>query len=286
MSRLRELFARPGIVASLAVHDVFTGLIAERAGLELLFLGGFGVSASMLGLPDLNFLTATEMAEAIRRLTARVTVPVVADGDTGHGEAHNVRRTVELFEAAGAAGILLEDQVTPKRCGHFANKQVVPTDEFVRRIEAAVSARRNPDFVIFARSDARQMNGLGDAIARVNAGLAAGAEAAFVEAPQTLEELAEVPRRVPAPLLANMLTGGATPIVPVPELGRMGYKVAVAPVETLMVTARAVRGLCEQWLREGRVDQLAATAMNFAELKDLLGVEDYIQGPVTRSRTK
>src|ERR1041384_821634 len=148
--RVRELISQPGIIRSLGAHDVFTALIVEQAGFEDVFTGGFGPSASLLGLPDLNFLTMTEMADAVRRMAARVSIPVIADGDTGHGDLHNVQRTVESFESAGAAGILLEDQVMPKRCGHFANKQVVPTGEMVLKIKAAVAARSDPDFLIFA----------------------------------------------------------------------------------------------------------------------------------------
>ena len=142
--------------------------LPEQAGFETVFIGAFGTSASMLGLPDLNFLTMSEMADAVRRMAARVGVPVIADGDTGYGDLHNVQRTVEAFEAAGASGILLEDQVMPKRCGHFANKRVIPSEEMVLKIKAAVKAKSDPDFVIFARTDARQMNGLDDAIDRVN----------------------------------------------------------------------------------------------------------------------
>jgi methylisocitrate lyase len=166
--RLRELLKQPGIIRSLGAHDVFAALIVEQAGFETVFIGRFGTSASMLGLPDLNFLTMSEMAEAVRRMAARVCIPVIADGDTGYGDLHNVQRTVEAFEAAGASGILLEDQVMPKRCGHFANKRVIPSEEMVLKIKAAVKAKSDPDFVIFARTDARQMNGLDDAIDRVN----------------------------------------------------------------------------------------------------------------------
>src|SRR5947208_16968902 len=158
--RIRQLLSQPGIIRSLGAHDVFTALIVEQAGFETVFVGGFGTSASLLGLPDLNFLTMTEMADAVRRMTARVSIPVIADGDTGHGDLHNVQRTVEAFEVAGAAGILLEDQVMPKRCGHFANKQVIPTDEMILKIKAAVRAKSDPNFLVFARTDPRQMNGL------------------------------------------------------------------------------------------------------------------------------
>jgi 2-methylisocitrate lyase-like PEP mutase family enzyme len=206
--RIRELLSQPGIIRSLGAHDVFTALIVEQAGFETVFIGGFGTSASMLGLPDLNFLTMTEMADAAGRMAARVSIPVIADGDTGHGDLHNVQRTVECFESAGAAGILLEDQVMPKRCGHFANKQVIPTGEMLLKIKAAVRAKTNPDFLIFARTDARQMNGLEDAIDRVNRSCDAGADIAFIEAPQSLVELEQIPKRVNYPLFVNMLSGG------------------------------------------------------------------------------
>ena len=274
--RFRELLARPGLIRSLGAHDVFSAVLLERAGLEMVFLGGFGASASLLGLPDLNFLTLTEMADAIRRTTARVNVPVIADGDTGHGGLLNVARTVREFEAAGAAGLLLEDQVMPKRCGHFADKQVVSREEFLARIAAAVKARRDPDFVIFARTDARAGLGLDEAIERVNAAAAAGADVAFIEAPQSEAELAAIPRRVRVPVLANMLTGGVTPIRSCDELAAMGYKLAVAPVESLMVCARAIEDLCAAWQTTGRVDAVAGEAMSFARLKQVLGVETWL----------
>src|SRR5438132_13379805 len=172
--RLRDLLKKPGILRSLGAHDVFTARLIEAGGLETVFLGGFGTSASMLGLPDVGFLTLTEMADAVRRMALGVRIPVVADGDTGHGDLHNVVRTVREFEQAGAAGMLLEDQVTPKRCGHFGGKQVIPTDEMVSKLQAALDARRNPDFVIFARTDARAVLGIDAAIARSQAYAAAG----------------------------------------------------------------------------------------------------------------
>lgn len=275
--RLRALLAQPGIIRSLGAHDVFTALIVERAGFETVFIGGFGTSASQLGLPDLNFLTMTEMADAVRRMAARVSIPVIADGDTGHGDLHNVQRTIEAFEAAGAAGILLEDQVMPKRCGHFADKQVIPTEEMVLKIKAAVRAKSDPNFVIFARTDARQMNGLEDAIDRINRCCAAGADIAFIEAPQSIAELETIPKRVKYPLFVNMLTGGVTPILPVKDLEQLGYKVVVCPIESLMVCARAMRDLCDAWMKTGRVDQLATQAMTFADVKQLLGVETFLK---------
>jgi 2,3-dimethylmalate lyase len=275
--RLRELLEQPGIIRSLGAHDVFTALIVEQAGFETVFIGGFGTSASMLGLPDLNFLTMSEMAEAVRRMATRVCIPVIADGDTGYGDLHNVQRTVEAFEAAGASGILLEDQVMPKRCGHFANKRVIPSEEMVLKIKAAVKAKSDPDFVIFARTDARQMNGLDDAIDRVNRCCDSGADIAFIEAPESRAELEEIPKRVKHPLFVNMLTGGVTPILSVKELEQLGYKIVVCPIESLMVCARAMRDLCEAWKNTGRVDKLATQAMSFAEVKKLLGVEEFLK---------
>jgi len=275
--RLRQLLTQSGIIRSLGAHDVFTALVVEQAGFETVFIGGFGTSASMLGLPDINFLSVSEMADAVRRMAARVSIPVIADGDTGHGDLHNVQRTVELFESAGASAILLEDQVMPKRCGHFANKQVVPTEEMVLKIKAAVRAKSDPSFVIFARTDARQMNGLDDAIDRVNRCCDAGADIAFIEAPESLKELEEIPKRVKHPLFVNMLTGGVTPILSVKELEQLGYKIVVCPIESLMVCARAMRDLCESWKTTGRVDKLATAAMSFAEVKKLLGVEEFLK---------
>src|SRR6266550_786062 len=195
--RLRELLAQPGIIRSLGAHDVFTALIVEQAGFETVFIGGFGASASMLGLPDLNFLTMTEMAEAVRRMTTRLRIPVIADGDTGHGDLHNVQRTVAAFERAGAAGMLLEDQVTPKRCGHFEGKQVIPVEEMVLKLQAARDARCDPDFVIVARTDALAVEGIDAAIARARRYGEVGADVCFIEAPESRQELERIPREVP-----------------------------------------------------------------------------------------
>ena len=273
---LRKLLSQPGIVRSLGAHDVFTALIVEQTGFETVFIGGFGTSASLLGLPDLNFLTMSEMADSLRRMSARVSIPVIADGDTGHGDLHNVERTVTTFESAGASGILLEDQVSPKRCGHFADKQVVPKEEMILKVKAAVRARRDPNFVIFARTDARQMNGLDDAVDRVNRYCDAGADIAFIEAPQSRDELEEIPRRVDFPLFVNMLTGGVTPILSVQELEELGYKIVVCPIESLMVCARAIRDLCETLKTTGRVDRIATEAMTFDEVKKVLGLSAYL----------
>lgn len=274
--RLRELLGQPGVIRSLGAHDVFTARLVEQAGLETVFIGGFGTAASMLGLPDVGLLTMTEMADAVRRMAQRVSIPVVADGDTGHGDLHNVVRTVQEFERAGAAGILLEDQVTPKRCGHFEGKQIIPLEEMELKLKAALAARRDPDFVLIARTDARAVEGIDGAIKRARRFGEVGADVCFIEAPQSLDELRRIPKEVPYPLLVNMLTGGVTPILPVAELGQLGYKIVVCPIESLLVTGLAVQKLIQSLLTKGRVDLDQGQMLTFAQVKELLGLNEVL----------
>ena len=271
--QFRELLNKPGVIRSLGAHDVFTARLIEAAGLETVFIGGFGTSASMLGLPDVGFLTLTEMADAVRRMALRVSIPVVADGDTGHGDLHNVVRTVREFERAGAAGVLLEDQVTPKRCGHFEGKQVIPAQEMVLKLRAALEARRDRDFVVVARTDARAVEGIDAAIERANRYGETGADVCFIEAPESRAELERIPREVRYPLLVNMLTGGVTPILTVEELHKLGYKIVVCPIESLLIVGTAIQRLIQVLLSKGRVDLPAAEMMTFAEVKKVLGLE-------------
>jgi 2-methylisocitrate lyase-like PEP mutase family enzyme len=275
-ARLRELLRRPGVIRSLGAHDVFTARLIEASGLETVFIGGFGTAASLLGLPDVGLLTLTEMADAVRRMAGAVRIPVVADGDTGHGDLHNVARTVREFERAGAAGVLLEDQVTPKRCGHFQGKQVIPAAEMVLKLRAALQERRDPDFVIVARTDARAVEGIDGAIHRANQYAEAGADVCFIEAPQSRQELERIPREVGRPLLVNMLSGGVTPILPVAELDKLGYKIVVCPIESLLVAGAAVRRLIQVLLANGRTDLPAGEMMSFAEVKRLLGLDEVL----------
>jgi 2,3-dimethylmalate lyase len=275
-SRLRQLLHAPGVIRSLGAHDVFSARLIEAAGLEAVFLGGFGTAASLLGLPDVGLLTLTEMAGAVRRMAGRVSIPVVADGDTGHGDLHNVARTVREFERAGAAGILIEDQVTPKRCGHFQGKQVIPAGEMVLKLKAALDARRHPALVLVARTDARAVEGFAAAIDRANRYGEAGADVCFIEAPQSSEELERIPREVRYPLLVNMLSGGVTPILPVEELRRLGYKIVVCPIESLLVCGTALRRLIDALMTRGRCDLPPGEMMTFAEVKALLGLDEIL----------
>jgi 2,3-dimethylmalate lyase len=276
--RLRQMLAGQQIIRSFAPHDVFTARILEDAGIELLFLGGFGVSASALGIPDIGLTTLTEMTEAVRRMADRLAVPLIADGDTGHGNLHNVARTVRDFERAGASGILLEDQVAPKRCGHFSGKQVVPAEEMLDKLKTALDTRHDPDFVIIARTDARAVEGLDAAIERACRYGEAGADVCFVEAPQSIDELSTIARAVPFPQLANMLPGGVTPILPADELEQLGFRVVVDPVGTLLTTGHVVRQLAKAMLNEGRVDLLSSQMLGFDEVKRLLGLDENSDG--------
>lgn len=275
--RLRELLARPTALRSLGAHDVFSALFMEQGGLEMVFLGGFGAAASLLGLPDLNFLTQTEMADQVRRVAARLSIPVVADADTGHGELPQVVRTVRLFEQAGAAGLLLEDQVAPKRCGHFDRKQVIEAEAMVAKLAAALDARQDPDFVIIARTDARAVYGLDDAIDRANRYGEAGADIVFLEAPQSVAELEAIAARVRYPQLVNLVTGGKTPILPADQLAAMGFKIVVCPVESLMVCAVALQRLIAALQCDGRVDALIESeGLSFSALKQMLGLDEWL----------
>ena len=280
--RLRELLSRPEIIRSFAPHDVFSARVLEDAGVELLFLGGFGVSASAFGLPDVGLVTLTEMTEAVRRMADATTVPLIADGDTGHGNLRNVARTVRDFERAGASGLLIEDQVSPKRCGHFSGKQVIPADQMLEKLKIVLGMRTDPNFVIIARTDARGPEGLDVAIERANKYGEAGADMCFVEAPQSLDELQRVGREVEYPQLANMLPGGVTPILSADELQELGFRIAVDPIATLMAAGHVTRQLAAAMLDAGRVDRSDVPMFEFDEVKRLLHADEHEALPQPR----
>jgi 2-methylisocitrate lyase-like PEP mutase family enzyme len=275
-SQIRELMEKPGIIKTLGAHDVLTAVMVEQCGFDTVFIGGFGTSASLYGLPDLNFLGMSEMVDATRRMTHRVSIPVVADADTGHGDLHNVMRCVNEFEGAGAAGIILEDQVFPKRCGHFGNKQVIPADDMVMKFKAAVEARHDPDFLFIARTDSRETDGLDASIDRINRYCDAGADVAFIEAPLSVEELEEICKRVEYPKFVNMLAFGKTPILSVSELEEMGFKMVVAPIDSVLLTAHVMREMGEVFKRDGHTKNLEDKMVGFDEIKEILGLEDYL----------
>jgi 2,3-dimethylmalate lyase len=267
---LRRLLAREEIILSVGAHDVFTALLVERAGFDTVFLGGFGAAASLLGVPDIGLITMTEMADQVRRMAGRMRIPVIADGDDGHGDVHNAVRTIDLFEGAGAAGILIEDQVHPKRCGHFDDKKVVPREAIAEKLRACLAARRDPDFIVIGRTDARAVLGLDEAIDRAKMYRDLGCDIVFVEAPQSRAEVERIAREVKAPMLANMLTGGKTPPFTRKELQDLGYRIAVYPVESLMVQARAFAGMLEALKRDGDLEGVRDSLTTFEDLKRIL----------------
>lgn len=255
------------------VFDALSARLAARAGFEVVFLSGYGMSATQLGEPDFGILNQGEAIATAERVCAAVEVPVVVDADTGYGSVVNVMRTVRELVRAGAAGIFLEDQVWPKRCGHMRGKRVIPVEEQVGKLRAAVEARGEADLVIVARTDARQAVGLDDAIARALAYREAGADALFVEAPQSLDELREIGRRLPPPLVANMVEQGATPDLDLAELAAIGFSWVVYPVAGLFAATHAMRGLYARLRADGTTRGFRDRLVSFPEFNDLIGLD-------------
>ncbi|MCT9127027.1 isocitrate lyase/PEP mutase family protein [Cupriavidus gilardii] len=225
---LRRRLAEPGMTIAPGAYDAIGARLIEQAGFTACYMTGAGTAAAR-GFPDFGLLTMGEMSENAGIMARSISIPLIADADTGYGNELNVTRTVREYEARGVAAIHLEDQVAPKRCGHLDGKEVVPLEEFISKIRAAAEARSSTDFLIIARTDARAVYGLDEAIARANAALAAGADMAFVEATQTAEEAARVPREVDGPCLLNVVPGGRTPVYDLHEAEQMGYKLAILP---------------------------------------------------------
>lgn len=273
-SRVDLLLSERQTVLFPGVYDVLGAKIAAQAGFELLFISGYSVAASQLGLPDFGYLTQTEMVQTARRVCRSVKQPVIVDADTGYGNALNVIRTVNELIDAGAAGMFLEDQVWPKRCGHMRGKRVIPVEEHVKKIEAAVDARAGRDFFIVARTDTRQVAGLSAAIKRCKAYRKAGADALFIEAPRSVEELKIMAKQLEGPLVANMLEGGVTPLLTQDELAAIGIQLIVCPLTALFGAAKAMTDLLLHLRRMGttrnRLDQLLLFDQ-FHKLVDLDG---------------
>jgi methylisocitrate lyase len=273
---LRNKLDGPEIVVLPGAYDALSARLAERAGFDAIFTTGFGFSAAALGAPDVGLLSMSEVMERARQIANAVDGPVVADMDTGYGNPLNVTRTVRECVSAGIAGIILEDQEWPKKCGHFEGKRVIEAKDQVQKIRAAVEARGEDDLVIIGRTDARGPNGLEDAIYRGRLYAEAGADVVFVEAPQTVEELKAVAAAIPGrPLFANMIEGGKTPLLRSEELQRLGYKMVVYPLSALFAAARAIaetyRTLYETRTTASRVDAL----MGFHEFEEVVRAPDW-----------
>jgi 2-methylisocitrate lyase-like PEP mutase family enzyme len=266
---VRERLEERRIVVALGVHDGLTARIAERAGIEAFYHSGYGAAATHHGLPDIGMVGLAEMVESVRRVTSVSRTPVIADCDTGHGAIPGVKRTVREMERAGATALQIEDQVFPKRCGHMEGKQVIPTDEMVLKIRAAV-ATRDESTVIIARTDSLQTDGLDEAIGRCNTYAEAGADVVFVDAPRSREQLAEIVRRVDAPSMANMTETGKTPLLNAEELEAIGYRIVIFPTPQVWMFARAYEELCRELLATGTTKGFLSRFMPFDEVNALL----------------
>jgi 2-methylisocitrate lyase-like PEP mutase family enzyme len=243
-AKLRQLLKQDMIVAP-GAYDAITARTIAQAGFSAVYMTGAGTAAT-LGYPDYGLVTMSEMADNAGRIASAVDVPVIADADTGYGNELNATRTVREYERRGVAGLHIEDQGFPKKCGHLDNKVIVPLDEYLAKVRAAAAARTNPDFLIIARTDSRAVLGLEEAIRRANAALEAGADMAFVEAPQTLEEIAAVPKLVKGPCLFNNVWKGKSPDLAFDEARKMGYRLVIVPG----MLFKAVIGTCDAVLRE------------------------------------
>jgi 2-methylisocitrate lyase-like PEP mutase family enzyme len=241
-ARLRALLKQDGMVIAPGAYDCISARVIAQAGFPAVYMTGAGTAAT-LGYPDYGLVTMSEMAENAGRIAAAVAVPVIADADTGYGNELNVTRTVREYEKRGVAGLHIEDQGFPKKCGHLDDKTVIPLDEYLAKVRAAAAARSDPDFLLIARTDSRAVIGFEEAVTRMNAALKAGADMAFLEAPQTPEEVEAVPRLVKGPCLLNVVSGGKTPVLDLDYARRIGFKLAILPGVLLQTAVSAFDGV-------------------------------------------
>jgi len=273
--KLRKILERPEILVLPGVYDCIGAQLVEQLGFEVVFTSGFGIAGSTLGRPDYGFLTATEMLYSVGRIVQSVSTPLVADIDTGYGNPLNVIRTVTDVVQLGVAGIILEDQEWPKKCGHFEGKRVIPAEEHVETIKAAAHARGDSGLVIIGRTDARAPLGLEEAIRRGRAYCEAGADIVFIEAPQSVEDLKAIAAAFPdVPLFANMIEGGKTPLLTARELQELGYKIAVFPLAGLFSATKAMAA-CFHYLKEHGTTAGFSDLVNFQEFEKIIGVPEY-----------
>ncbi|HLO89147.1 MAG TPA: oxaloacetate decarboxylase [Nostocaceae cyanobacterium] len=275
--RLRELLARPEIIIIPGVYDCLSAKLAQKVGFEVAATSGFGIAASTLGLPDYGFLTATEVLYSVGRIAQSINIPLIADLDTGYGNALNVMRTVKDAVRLGLAGVILEDQEWPKKCGHFEGKRVISALEHAGKIRAAVDARGDSGLVIIARTDARGVLGLEEAIARGQLYINAGADVLFVEAPQSVEELQIIAAAFPnTPLVANIVEGGKTPEISTADLQKLGFKIVFFPLTTLMAATEVISASLQHLKTQGTTANFPGL-MNFRDFQELIGVPQYLQ---------
>lgn len=273
---LRSMFRQRKPLVIPGVFDAMGAKIADRVGFSAMFQTGYGTSASMLGMPDYGFIGAAETVENARRICGASSVPVIVDSDTGYGNALSVWKLVGELEAAGASGIFLEDQRWPKRCGHMRGKEVTSQEEYTEKLGAALDARGSRDFVVVARTDARATEGLDAAIERGRQNRKTGADAVFVEAPRTVEEMRRIGRSINAPLVANMIEGGATPIRPAADLYRMGFNIVLYPLSALYASAYATTEILTELKRTGATAKAARRAVSFDQFNEIVELDRFV----------
>ncbi len=274
-ARLRELLNSGQTVVAPGAFDPLAARLVEEAGFAAVYMTGFGTSAALLGRPDVGLLTMTEMADSAGRIAACVDIPLIADADTGYGNPLNVIRTVGAYEAAGVAGLHIEDQVAPKKCGHMEGKQVIGADEMAQKVRAAVDARTDPDFVIIARTDARAVEGLDSALDRARRYRDAGADVLFIEALVSEAEIEAAAAAFPdVPLLFNWAEGGKTPPVGLDRLTELGYRIVIFPIGTLLAATAAMRRILQEIAAAGTPASLLGELPTFGEFTDFIGLPE------------
>ena len=263
--RARELTIAPG------VFDMISARVADRAGFDALYMTGYGIAASHMGLPDAGLVSYSDMVGRAARICEGVRTPLVADADTGFGGLLNVRHTVRGYEAAGVAAIQIEDQEFPKKCGHAPGRRVVPLEDMVRKVEVAVDARESDDFLVIARTDSRSSLGLDEAIRRGQAFAKAGADVVFIEAPESEAEFERIGREIDAPLLANMVEGGFSPVLPAETLARLGFAIAIYPGTGFLAAAKTLEAVYGHLKANGSSTALEAESFSIGEMHELMG---------------
>ena len=261
-------------IAFPGIFDTLSARIAQKTGFKMAFISGYSVAATAIGEPDMGLLTQTEIVDRARQICGSVDIPVLVDADTGYGNPLNVYRTIKQLIAAGAAGCFLEDQLWPKRCGHMRGKQVIARAEYIQKIRAAVEARGDHDFFIVSRTDALAVLGMDEAIARVEEARQAGANASFVEAPDSIEALQEIGRRSPGPNVANMIEGGRTPMLPTSELGSLGFNLILYPLSGLYAAAQSIERMYQKLQADQTTLGEEHQLMSFNEFNQLIGVNE------------
>lgn len=277
-ARFRELLKTPPFIC-MGAHDAVTAKLAEQAGAPAIYVSGFAASAIVAGQPDFGVLSQTEMFEHIRRICRVTTIPVFADADTGYGGVLDAQRTMALWEESGASVLHLEDQAVPKKCGHFAGKQLVAPEEMQQKLRAMLEARRDPDFFIVARTDAVAVTGLDDAIARLKSYAAVGADGLYVDAPESVEQLREISRQLKPlgkPLLFNMARSGKSPYLSLKEVYELGFDYALCPIEPMFAMHKAVKEMMEIMMREGSTNAIADRLTSFEEFNNFVGLPEVV----------